>query len=372
MFNQYTQHVNRYCTELTKLQLDAEKSAFFNALWYYSVPLCYPEIKNIPEKKDRPWAPNYDEIIEKVIETQYDMKEECEQTQYVMLHPTDEVLKRLVKKKVYDENGKQKDDERGNPMWEDMSREEMPSIDNRIAKHLFKKVIIMKLQKIGIFCRQFYCESMSQIWVVMKMTDERVNLRAAEQGLNKQRELGISDYTSLEPVDEQQRLIRLRSKKFMELQKERMKKAEEASVDIDFENEDRDVGVIVPASNDKNVLYKVLHRIRQYSHEDFAYSCDLQAKNMKCVISAMLKAVNQAPVSYGKIEGEKDIRRKELESAYLFYSLVQFWMPIFEKNMNDESFKPYLPLILRMIMLKSYDDANKAYGLFNRVIFFLF
>ena len=53
------------------------------------------------------------------------------------------------------------------------------TIDKRIFYYLLKKVITIKINKTGIFTREFYSEDMTKVFMVLKCQENTLRKRAA-------------------------------------------------------------------------------------------------------------------------------------------------------------------------------------------------
>lgn len=86
---------------------------------------------------------------------------------------------------------------------------------------LFRKVLVLKLNKIGIYTREFYSEDLRFINCALKVQDAVLVERAETYEVPMELELGTIDLFSLEPVDDQFRPIRHKEKTFKEWEKEK-------------------------------------------------------------------------------------------------------------------------------------------------------
>jgi hypothetical protein len=139
-------------------------------------------------------------------------------------------------------------------------------IDKRIASHLEKKMMMIKFKKMGIWCRDFYSNAMTKITVIMKVTDKTLHKRAKYDMISKERELGYADLLSLEPVDSQSRPMRLREKKFKELNEERIIKSRTEG-DIEGTIQDDNGGRLKTSSSHIPTLQNFLKSVESNTNE---------------------------------------------------------------------------------------------------------
>lgn len=66
---------------------------------------------------------------------------------------------------------------------------------------IFRKVILLKFNKIGIYTREFYSEDLRFINCAIKVQDAVLIERAETYGVPMELELGTIDLFSLEPID---------------------------------------------------------------------------------------------------------------------------------------------------------------------------
>ena len=92
---------------------------------------------------------------------------------------------------------------------------------------LFRNVLVLKFNRIGMYTREFYSEDLQHIYCVLKVQDPVLIERAESYALPLQLELGFTDLFSLEPVDDCFRPIRYKEKTFREWEEQKLKSSKE-------------------------------------------------------------------------------------------------------------------------------------------------
>ena len=234
-------------------------------------------------------------------------------------------------------------------------------IDVRLSKHLLKKIIILRLKKLNIYCREFYIAGLTQSAVIIKTSKQLLSDLAFTSKLNKEKELGHVDQCSIEPVDSQKRPFRLRDKKFRQMVEYKTQlERTEGKVEEEGADEDQQ-GVLSISSTNVHILKQLVKEIEMY-HPANMYT---QITNQFRQNQTLLREIGQqcrydVPGFESEIRTEKTLDRSDMYAPFLFNSYVNFMNMNLKEYSRDKQVQEYFPFIHRIIFQKAREDGNRA------------
>lgn len=362
----YDQQINltTEINELTKEYLKDEKVAFLNALLFFSKDICYYDMKDIGSQF-RPFAPKASVVLKNFADESERTKDSGELT--------------IEQKMVYIQTTKDKSEKKIKmPRHLDSFLFEYHKfinkktnefeIDSRIFKYLLRKVIIIKMERIGLWTRQFYSEDLQHIFVVLKAQTQTLINRADVEKISKQLELGYVDIFSLEAVDKKLRPIRKKPKNFLELEGERQRKKVLLGGEDQLEEEenkgdndpDNHITAINPTACEIKAITRMIAKAEKLSNEVLFQMLVYQQRETESDLRDLSKALNLPGSSTGVIYGDKMLNRRKAIDYYCFNALLHFWCNRLEKYQKVEVVKAFYGFLYRLAYMKAIGDANEA------------
>ncbi len=233
---------------------------------------------------------------------------------------------------------------------------------------LIRKILINKMNQLGLVTRSFNSSDFNYIFLVVKIQENTLSERAELEKMSKQFELGIVDLISFDPLDSKNRPFRIKKPNFEEYEKEKSKI--DAQVFDRYQSSAKTNFDSLKANGGNPVLLsKLIKNIEDYTVYDMFNLVNINLINFKGIIDKVLKRSKNNLIT-NRIIQDNTSKRKEWIAFTVYTLLFTYYMRGIKKLSQYECFSKYEGLIYRLIAIKALRDTNMGYSRRNSLKFY--
>ena len=228
---------------------------------------------------------------------------------------------------------------------------------------IVRKIIILKLNRLGLWTRSFISSDLKHRFLVVKAQEAIIQERAEIEKMPKQFELGYIDLVSFDPLDKVNRPFRYKQPTFKEY--EDLKKKQEEKVFDQYQSMAKvDFKSLKVMGGEPKAIFRAIKNLIDYTDYDFFNLINQKQLEFRNLIDPILKkTVNELNVN--RLIDDRLIDRDTWMPYIIYILMFKYYLRGIKKLMRFEKFKNYQGFIYRMIASRAINSTNEAFKKFS-------